>query len=593
VSAGLVPTREARTREAETREAHTREAHTREARKTEWASRGARRRERLRLGPIFVALGAGLFLLRTPRLQAQGLGAAVATENATASREAFAVLRAGGSAVDAAITAALVAGVSSPSSSGLGGGGFALAYDAAQKKLSALDFREAAPRALDPAPFEARPLPDANRGALVGVPGELAGLVELHRQGGRLPLSSLLARAEARARDGFFVSPHLAKALSTGRDKVSLSPYLKALYYAGDKPAWVGKRQQNPRLADTLALLRSEGPEVFYTGKIAENLSKLVQAHQGQLRVEDFRDYRVIWREPLCRPYEGRRVCTMPAPSAGGLLLLEVLGLFSSETLRLLGHGTPAYQHLLAEGMRGALLDRMIHYGDPAFTPVSQDALLSEARLQERRSRIALDRTHSVPTFKQFEHGTHHLVVRDRQGNVVSLTTTINRMFGSALVDETTGIVLNDQLDDFAESSSAEHVGLAESPNRARPLARPVSSMTPTLVFEGDEVVAALGGSGGLAIGINVTQVLLSALVFGHSAKLAVSAPRFFVPFGGKTLLLEGEPSDAHLADLAFRGEVTAKVPQSSSAVQLVVVRDGAVSAASDPRKYGEALTEP
>jgi len=533
-------------------------------------------------------------VLRAPRLRAESPGAAVATENATATRDAFSVLRAGGSAVDAAITAALVAGITSPSSSGLGGGGFALAYDAAEKKLRALDFRERAPRDLDPAPFEARPLPPALRGALVGVPGELLGLIELHQRGGRLPFSSLLERAEKRAREGFFVSPHLAKALTFGAEKVSQSPYLKALYYTGDKPAWVGKRQQNPRLAETLSRLKSQGKELFYEGAIAASLSKLAAAHGGRLTPEDFRDYRVIEREPLCRAFEGRRVCTMPAPSAGGLLLLEVLGLFPAETLRQLGHGTPAYQHLLAEGMRGALWDRMNYVGDPALGAVDEAALLDETRLAQRRATIALDRTHTLPTFRQDEHGTHHLVVRDRQGNVVSLTTTVNRMFGAALADEETGIVLNDQLDDFTAQSAVLPLGLTESPNRPRPLARPVSSMTPTLVFEGDDVVAALGGSGGLAIGINVTEVLLASLVFGHSAKLAVSAPRFFVPLAGKTLLLEEEQATpARLADLAFRGELVGTMPKGSTAVQLITVKDGAVGAAADPRKFGEALTEP
>jgi gamma-glutamyltranspeptidase / glutathione hydrolase len=534
----------------------------------------------------------GVSLLLAPRLKAARGAFAVATENATATREAVQILRLGGSAFDAAVTAALVAGVTSPSSSGLGGGGFALSYDAQGRRLNALDFREMAPKGLDPAHFEERPLPDEARGALVGVPGELAGLVELHKRGGRLPFSQLVARAESRAKDGFFVSPHLAMVLDTARDKIQKSSHLKAIYYPGDKPAFVGKRVTNPELARTLAELRVDGPSAFYDGPIADALVALARDHGSSLTRDDFRAYQVIEREPLCANFEGRRVCTMPPPSAGGLLLLQTLALFSADELRSLGHGSAAYQHLLAEGMRGALADRLSFIGDPEFEKVDLVKLLSSEHLGPRRTRIALDRTHALPRFVQSESGTHHLVVRDREGNVVSLTTTINRAFGAALADDVTGIVLNDQLDDFTAQNSMQKLGFLKVPNRARPGARPVSSMTPVLTFLGDEVEMAAGGSGGLMIAPNVTQVLLEALVFGHIPSTAVSSPRFFVPFEGKTMLLEGQPTESHLQSLSFRGEIVGAIPKTSTAVQMIVVRDGNVRAASDPRKYGEAVSE-
>jgi gamma-glutamyltranspeptidase / glutathione hydrolase len=541
--------------------------------------------------PPVLVLGA--CLLSAPNLKAARGGAAVATENATASREALSILRRGGTAVDAAVTAALVAGVTSPSSSGLGGGGFALAYDAKTKRTRALDFRERAPRDLDTEAFERRPLRDEDRGVLFGVPGELAGLVELHRLGGRLPLSSLIERAELRAKEGFFVAPHLAMVLATSSEKVRKSPYLAALYYPHDKPAFAGQRLLNPRLAETLRRLRVDGPSTFYEGDIADSLIAQANAHGAKMTRADFRDYRVMEREPVCRPFVGTQVCTMPAPSAGGLLLLEVLSLFSPDELQRLGRGTPAYQHLLAEGMRGALADRLQYLGDPEFEKARVETLLSETRLGPRRAQISLDRTHALPRFVQEEHGTHHLVVRDKEGNAVSLTTTVNRAFGAALADDVTGIVLNDQLDDFTANSMLQKLGMGQSPNRARPLARPVSSMTPVLVFRGEDLELALGGSGGLLIGMNVTQVLLDVLVFAQSPKSAVGAPRFFVPFEGKTLLLEGEPSDAQLESLAFRGELVGKMPRTSTAVQILMVKGERVEAASDPRKYGEALVDP
>jgi gamma-glutamyltranspeptidase/glutathione hydrolase len=511
---------------------------------------------------------------------------AAATESSQATDAALEVLRVGGTAADAAIAAAFVAGVTAPSSSGLGGGGFVLAWDAARQSPFVLDFRETAPLGIDAEAFERRPFPDAERGRLVGTYGEAKGLFELHRRSGKLRWADLVARAERQAQRGFVVGAHLAGSLAYGAGSLATQPSFAALYYPGGKPAPVGTRIVNPLLAKTLARLAAEGPQALYQGSIAEELALLARNHSGALSPEDLERYRVIERTPLRTRWEGYDVFTMPPPSAGGLMLSQLLRLFSADELRRLGHNTPAYQHLLAEGMRGAIADRMRFLGDPDHVAVDVEALLDARRLAERRRTMALDRTHTLPRFGLEEHGTHHLVTSDSSGNVVALTTTVNRGFGAKLMGPDSGVVLNDELNDFTEAEDVRPFGLTVSPNRPRPGARPVSSMTPTIVVRQSRPVLALGGSGGPTIATNVTQVALGALVFGLSPERAVSAPRVYIPSSGPTILVEeGTPAD-HIADLEWRGEIVGTMKFKTTAVQMLRF-DAGTAAAADPRKHG------
>ncbi len=546
---------------------------------------------------VFAALGFGV-VLRAPAVEPEAPAAsgvaqrAVASESREASREAMAVLRAGGTAADAAVVAALVAGVTHPSSSGIGGGGFVLAWDGAKKQPFIIDFRETAPSGIEVAPFEKRPFAREERGRAVGVPGELRGLFELHKRAGKLRWADLVGRAERVARQGFAVSPHLHALLGWVEDRLVPDPHYAALYFPGGKAVAVGARVRNPVLADTLARVAAQGPDALYRGEVAAELARVVGEHGGQLSVEDLAAYQPIERAALRTRFSGYDVYTMPAPSAGGLMLGQVLRLYSPDELRRLGHGTPAYQHLLAEGMRGAIADRLRYYGDPQFVGLDQAALVSDARMAVRRRSIALDRTHALPRFGLEEHGTHHLVTADRAGNVVSLTTTVNTPFGAKLLAPASGVTLNDELTDFTTVESVAPFGMTESPNRPRPGARPVSSMAPTIVVERGRPVLALGGSGGTTIGPNVTQVLLGSLVFDQSPLEAVSKPRIEVPTQGATIALPPETPAAHVADLEARGEIVGKIRFNGSAVQVVRFDGPRVEAAADPRKHGSALVE-
>jgi gamma-glutamyltranspeptidase/glutathione hydrolase len=530
---------------------------------------------------------------RRAQAQAKPARAAVATENAVATREGLAELAAGGNAVDAIVRAALVAGIVSPSSSGLGGGGFALVWRASTREPYVLDFRETAPAAIDVAAFEARPFKPEERARATGVPGELAGLWQIQHELGKRTWRDVALPAARVAETGFAVSQHLSNAAASPWSKLAWTDAgLAGLFFPGGKAILAGKSLKNPKLARTLRELSLKGKAPFYEGELGRQLIATARAKGGALSEAELRDYRPLTRQAIHVSWEGYDVYTMPPPSAGGLMVAETLGMFSQADLRRLGQGSAVFQHTLAEAMRGALSDRMRFLGDPNFEHVDVSALLDPRRLAARRRSISAERTQAAPRFQENEHGTHHLLAIDAEGNVASITTTVNNAFGAKLSVPESGIVLNDQLDDFTKQKDVAAFGLTQSPNRPRAGARPVSSMTPTLVVKDGKVVFALGGSGGPLIATNVTQLLLARLAFGLSPDTLVKLPRFAVPSSGPSLMLEAGAEKALLDDLAWRGEVTEIMKQNATAVQIIAVDDGVVSAAADPRKYGSALAK-
>jgi gamma-glutamyltranspeptidase/glutathione hydrolase len=515
---------------------------------------------------------------------------AVASESPGATREASRVLEGGGNAFDAMVCAALVSGFTNPASSGLGGGGFAMMWSARDQKAVVLDFRESAPAGVDVELLDKRPLDEKVRGQAVGVPGEVSGLFELHQRYGKTPWKGLVSRAARMAAQGFVVEPHTAERLEEQKTgALSSSAVFRATYFPGKAPAKSGAKIRASKLATTLGLIADQGKRGFYEGRVAHDLVTAVKAAGGNLALTDLSQYQTLERQALRFTWDAKEVLTMPAPSAGGLLLAQTLTLFSKAELDAL-NGAPAKRiHLLAEAMRGAFADRMRHVADPAFANVDLAKLLAPERMKRRRASIAEDRTHTQPRYGLEEQGTHHLITADGDGNWVTLTTTVNGPFGAKVVGEQSGVILNNELEDFTPSANLAVFGMTENPNRARPGARPVSSMAPTLLLEQGKPVLALGGSGGLTIAPNVTQVLLG-LLGGATADAAVSAPRFMIPGpkSGQTLTLETELAKAYGADLQARGELIL-ARDWKNAVQVVSRRGGVFSAAADPRKLGLA----
>jgi gamma-glutamyltranspeptidase / glutathione hydrolase len=540
---------------------------------------------------------------------AEGAHVAVATDHSEATEAAFAILRGGGNAVDAAVGAALTLGVVNPTASGLGGGGFAIVYMAAEHKAYAFDFRETAPAHVDPEELFARAaagfMTDRphKRGASVGVPGEPAGLELLAKRFGKLPLARDAAPAAKVAQRGFPVGRHLAVFTRFMATKLAVSPELAAIFLPSSSPVPYRAMVTRPDLAKTLQRFGAEGSTPFYQGDIAGKVVSAVTAAGGAMNVADFAAYKVKERVPWSRAIDGRTVFTMPAPSAGSLMLLEILQMYGAapgSALKPMGFGSSHYLHTLAEAMRGAIADRIRFAGDPDAEPNVMGAseyALSPEQTSARRARILPNRTHEAAEFRTREHGTTHLAIADADGNVVSLTSSINDPFGARIVAGDTGIVLNNQLDDFSAPTDIRGFGVVGlGPNRPRSGVRPVSSMTPVIVLENGQPILAVGGSGGERIATAVTQATLARLVFGLDPSACVGAPRIHVGSSGTELLVEPEVPEDVRQGLHARGETVKEELFTLSAVQMIAWdHSGAgvrLLAASDPRKVGFSAAE-
>ena len=560
-------------------------------------------------GPLFtpsVATAATPPPFRAPHV-------AVASDNPLASAAGVSVLKAGGNAIDAACATALALGVVHPFASGIGGGGFAVVYIAREKKVYALDFRERAPAAIRPELFfrggRADPSLSATGGLAVAVPGEVRGLGELVRRWGALPFRKCVEPAQRLAARGFPVSWRLAetfgslgdseKKIPPGAAAPRPSPLFQQIF--SQKLLAVDETWRRPDLAWTLDRLRAGGPEVFYKGDIAAAIVSAVKDSGGVLTAEDLTSYAVSDRTPLEAPYRGLRVFSMPPSSSGGIVLIETLGILSarfpdSAALTKLGRNSSAYLHVLAEAFKHGFADRARQLGDSDFVPVDLARLTSQAYHRELAARIKDDGVlprdaYGMPGGPAALHkdgGTTHLCVIDGQGNAVSLTTTVNLGFGSKVVAGKTGILLNDQMDDFSlEPGVPNAFGLVGSTqNAVAPRKRPLSSMTPTIVLDGDRVKMAVGAAGGPTIISSTTQVLLNVLDFHLDAQAAVSAPRIHHQWLPDTLMVEPDLDKDVRDNLEKRGQTLRELPRIGVS-NLIVRTDRGLETASEPRSSG------
>ncbi|MEO8876386.1 MAG: gamma-glutamyltransferase, partial [Polyangiaceae bacterium] len=444
---------------------------------------------------------------------------------------------------------------------------------------------------------------NASRGVAIGVPGEPAGLEWLSAHYGRRPLAADAQPAADVAARGFLIGRHLAEGLTRFKDYVAVSPDLGAMFLPGGTPLGSRSLLKRPDLARTIRRFGSEGSRPFYSGDLAQKMADAAHAAGGALTLDDFGRYRVRERAPLMRTIDGRTIATMPAPSAGGLMLLETLGMYGAgpnSALASMGFGSSVYLHTIAEAMRGAVADRVRMSADPDADPTviaAYEAALAPEQLAARRAKIDPMHTKAAPEFKTREQGTSHMVIADAEGNVVSLTTTVNGPFGARVVAGDTGILMNDQLRDFSVPADVTGYGVVGlGPNRPRPLARPVSSMTPTIVLEKGEPILAVGGSGGMRIASNVTQSTLCRLVFHLDVSACVSSPRIAVDGSGAGIFLEPEFAQDVRDGLKARGEDVKDEKFLGTGIHMITWdRSGAqthLSAAADPRKLGLAAAQ-
>lgn len=524
---------------------------------------------------------------------------AVATDNAEASRAAAEVLRTGGNAADAAVAAALALGIASPSSSGFGGGAFATICTP-RGECTFLDFRETSPAALTVERIRSasntNPRASSVGALAVAVPGEPAGLIELARRFGRIPLARSVAPAVALARNGFTVTDFLATRVREDRANLAHDPHLNALFFPGNSPVEPGSRLRRPRLAATLERYGREGLRYVH-GPFASAIAGTIASAGGVLTADDVRAYRPVERAPLRRTFRGYTVVTAPPPSAGGIILSQVLALLDTLPEAQRSHGSSAYDHALAEAFRWGFDDRARYVGDPGATPPSgptmADRLLDPARLQQRIS--AFDPAHSrpvAPIEPPRDHGTTHFCVMDADGLTVSITTTVNLVFGSRLAVPSLDVILNDEIDDFSLGTAGNNFGLANStPNALAPGRRPVSSMSPTIVLRDGRPVGCVGAAGGPRIATATTQVLLNMILHNMEPEAAVSSPRIHHQGTPATMLVDREVPEDVRVGLRARGYTVEESTTPLAVAQALWVREvngrREILAASDPRKNG------
>lgn len=535
-------------------------------------------------------------------LSAQAPRGVVVSQERLASEAGAAVLREGGSAVDAAVATAFALAVVHPAAGNLGGGGFLLSRST-RGQASFLDFRETAPAAAHPRMWlKADGTYDETRhhGSLasVGVPGTVAGLHEAWTREGRLPWARLLKPAIRLARQGFVLLENQAASLAGQLPAFSRhAPTLAQFSRKGD-PLRAGDRLVQRDLARTLARLAKDWRD-FYCGETARLIARDMRANGGLITAADLRAYRPVRREPLRGTYRGLELLAAPPPSSGGQVLIEALNILEGWDLAKAGAGSPEAIHLASEALRRAFADRAQHLGDPAFAPpIPLDRLLSKAYAAELRAGIRPDRASvSSPdrfTWPKDRPDTTHLSVLDGQGNAVSLTYTLEESYGLARIVPGAGFLLNNELGDFnAVPGLTDATGrIGTAPNLAHPGQRPLSSMCPVILVKEGRTWMISGSPGGRTIPSTVLNTILNGVDFGMGAQAAVDAPRFHHQWLPDRIQVEADlPAPAREA-LKALGHMLKEVPKQGCA-QVILVTGGIPQGAADAKRWPDSGAVP
>ncbi|MFN6517601.1 MAG: gamma-glutamyltransferase [Nostoc sp. CreGUA01] len=573
----------------------------------------------------------------TPLRSKKGM---VVSAHPLASEAGISMLRKGGNAVDAAVATTFAISVVEPFSAGIGGGGFLLMHSEKTGDMKALDFRERAPLKatrnmyLD-AQGKVRPNASINGYSAVATPGTVSGLYEVHRRYGKLSWQEVVKPAIALAKDGFIIGDTTTwRSLQTNQlyqQRILNNPAAREIFTDKGKFYNTGHKLVQRDLARTLTAI-AENPQNFYTGKIAKAIAADMAKNGGLITLEDLKAYKPIWRTPLCGNFRKAKICSMPPPSSGGVHLLQILNIISDTDLKSLGWHHPEAIHLMIEAMKIAYSDRSQYLGDPDFVKVPVQQLISPAYAKKRRQEIKMDRARPstevhpgnlnpkclpispsphlpippsphlpippsphppispspCPRYESPE--TSHLTVVDEQRNAVSLTFTINLSFGAGVVTPGTGIILNNEMDDFAAAPGVPNAfGLiGNEANSIAPRKTPLSSMTPTIVTENNRFRMAAGAPGGSTIITQVLQVILNVLEYNMDVGAAVSVPRIHHQWLPDELRVESWGLDAlTLEDLRRRGHKIKQTAPWGNSNAIAVTADGTLEGAADPRSEG------
>jgi gamma-glutamyltranspeptidase/glutathione hydrolase len=552
---------------------------------------------------------AAAFLLAAPYLQAashspvKGKNGIVVSADSLASAAGAEILRMGGNAVDAAVTVGFVLAVTYPEAGNLGGGGF-MVVRTAEGKSSMIDFREKAPSGATRDMYldgVGNPIWDRSlTGPFAsGVPGTVHGLLSALSRYGTMPRSAVLRRALELAARGFPLSEHLAREIGVEMRRFSLYPSTIKAFTRYGKPYRWGDTLRQPDLALTLRAIEERGTEGFYAGDVAEKIVAEMKKDGGIITEGDLRAYASVEREPLRGSYRGCEIITASPPSSGGVILLQILNSMERFDLRRMGWNSSASVHVFASACQRAFSDRAAWMGDPDFSPVPTEGLISKRYAAGRLSDF--DSAHAQKSARigsgdprMAEHQTTHYAVADRFGNAVSVTVTLNGLFGCKAVVDGAGFFLNNEMDDFTVKPGALNmyslVGGAR--NSIEPGKRMLSSMAPTIVVKDARPFIVLGARGGSRIPTSVAQIIANVIDFGMNIQEAVDAPRVHHQWIPDTLLYEkrGLSPDA-LKNLGSMGYVMQEVEVTARAEALMVDTTGGwFLGGADPREEGYAI---
>ena len=522
--------------------------------------------------------------------------AMVVSARQEASAIGSAILARGGNAFDAMVATELALAVAYPFAGNLGGGGF-MVYRKANGDVGSIDYREKAPASAHRDLYldevgNVIPGMSTLGATAVGVPGTIAGITEVHAKMGSLPFEEILAPVIALAKKGVVVTEKQARSMASQREiiaKISGEQSLFAQNYVAEDTI------KYTALANTLTAIAKAGRKAFYEGEMAEKIASFIQERGGFITTEDLANYEAVWRQPVIFNYKDLRIISMSPPSSGGVTMHQIFKMIEPYDIKSFGHNSPEAIQLFTEASRRAYADRNFFLGDPDYSPIPLDVILSNAYLKKRMTNFSFDKatlssevSHGDVQIIESEETTHYSIV-DQDGNAVSVTTTLNGAFGSKLYSEELGFFFNNEMDDFSAKAGVPNMfGLigAEA-NSIEPGKRMLSSMTPTIVEKEGKLWMVVGTPGGSTIITAVAQTILNAYEHGLSMQDAVNAPRFHHQWLPDTVVFEPEGfSKSTLATLKEKGylinEERSRIIGKVDAIR--VLKSGQLEAGADPR---------
>jgi len=545
---------------------------------------------------IFIFLFVGSCKEQKSNYYASGRTFAIATDHALASEAGKKIFQSGGNVFDAYVAASFAISVLRPQSTGLAGGGFALVKSAKTGKIEAYDFRERAPQLADEKMYlDSKGNVIENQSLFgykaIGIPGNVKGLLSIHNKYGYLSLEQVLDPAYRLANEGFSVYEDLHTAIEKSKD--DMNPAARNIFLRKGEALKTGSVLVQKDLANTIQNIILHGEREFYELETAAKIVKAMRVNQGIISLKDLKDYKVIQRKPLSINFKQYEIISFPPPSSG-VFLFEILKFLENQDIKSLNDESPLdYYRMLVESMRIGYQDRSIHGGDPDFSLVPVDSLLSQDYLTDRtmevlaKSKAQVDSSGEMPKTLE-SYNTTHISVIDSMGNAVSSTHSVNYIFGSRIVIPGTGLIMNDTMDDFATSVGTSNAyGLVGGiKNLIKPNKTPLSSMSPTFIQENGQLRIALGAPGGSFIPTAILQTILNRLEFNMNPYESVASPRVHHQFQPNLVFAEEELSSKikSMEEFGYKFKFT---PNRAKVFMVEREKSGLLHAVSDPRGQG------